>query len=359
MSLPLFILYPDNRFIISRNKTLPRFFKAGFLFLIISLLLNACATSPSASRLSITAMLRDLPVLPDHALLTDVPFFSQKEYQCGPAALAMMMTYRQVVVSPDDLVQQIYLPERHGTLTPEIVAAVRKYEFVPYVFTTGLHDLLIEVAAGNPVLVMQNLGLSWYPVWHYAVVIGYDLNQQTLVLRSGLEPERITTLRNFENTWKRANHWAMVIPARDQLPATVNVLTWLQDAEDLAATGHYDAAHNSYEIASQKWPRDDLVWFALGNSFYQKQNMSDAELSYRQALEIKRNNPDVLNNLAYALSAQGCRNEALQAATCALQLSPGNSNVEQTIMDIDKTLSLMQSPAHCANIRDALSVSQQ
>ena len=49
-----------------------------------------------------------------------------------------------------------------------------------------LADLLQEVAAGHPVIVLQNLGLEWIPVWHYSVVIGYDLSRGQLVLRSGL-----------------------------------------------------------------------------------------------------------------------------------------------------------------------------
>ena len=43
----------------------------------------------------------------------------------------------------------------------------------------GIHSVLPEIAAGNPVLVLQNAGWSWLPVWHYAVVIGYDLPKIT------------------------------------------------------------------------------------------------------------------------------------------------------------------------------------
>jgi hypothetical protein len=42
-----------------------------------------------------------------------------------------------------------------------------------------------EVAAGNLVLVFQNLVISFYPVWHYAVVIGFNRvrNVQLLIRR--------------------------------------------------------------------------------------------------------------------------------------------------------------------------------
>jgi hypothetical protein len=41
------------------------------------------------------------------------------------------------------------------------------------------------VAAGNLVLVFQNLVISFYPVWHYAVVTGFNRvrNVQLLIRR--------------------------------------------------------------------------------------------------------------------------------------------------------------------------------
>jgi len=332
-------------------KIKPRCFLAGFLFSFFILLLNGCTTSSSTANFSTGNLLCDLPGIPDRVVLTEVPFFPQQDYQCGPASLAMVLAYRKVTVTPDDLVKQIYLPERKGTLTPEIVAAVRQYEFVPYVLPGGMHDLLIEVAAGNPVLVMQNLGLSWYPVWHYSVVIGYDMKGQYLIMRSGVDAERITTFRNFENTWARADHWALVVAARDQLPATASVLPWLQDADDLSATGHDVGAHHAYVMASEKWPENDMVWFALGNSFYQQQKPAEAEQAYRRALDIKNINPEVLNNLAYALSGQGCRRQAIRAANCAAIQAPENISIQETMQELSsKHFSQPQSSLHCSAV---------
>jgi hypothetical protein len=45
----------------------------------------------------------------------------------------------------------------------------------------GCQQLCEEVAAGHPVIVLQNIGLSWYLVWHYAVVVGYDLHEGTVI----------------------------------------------------------------------------------------------------------------------------------------------------------------------------------
>jgi hypothetical protein len=54
-----------------------------------------------------------------------------------------------------------------------MIGAARRHGRLAYLIT-GPDSMFEEVAAGHPVIVLQNLGLSWYPVWHYAVVVGYD-----------------------------------------------------------------------------------------------------------------------------------------------------------------------------------------
>src|SRR3954466_13641373 len=51
--------------------------------------------------------------------LARVPFFPQEEYQCGPAALAMAMDYAGAALRPEALVEEVWLPARHGSLQLE------------------------------------------------------------------------------------------------------------------------------------------------------------------------------------------------------------------------------------------------
>lgn len=41
------------------------------------------------------------------------------------------------------------------------------------------------LAAGHPVVVLQNLRLGRAARWHHAVAVGYDLRRHEVVLRSG------------------------------------------------------------------------------------------------------------------------------------------------------------------------------
>src|SRR3978361_1869587 len=61
------------------------------------------------------ALRTDWPAgVPQQVEMTQVPFFPQDEYQCGPAALAMAMSYAGDHVLPQALVDEVWWPSRHG-----------------------------------------------------------------------------------------------------------------------------------------------------------------------------------------------------------------------------------------------------
>ena len=63
-----------------------------------------------------------------------------------------------VKVTPEELVPQVYLPERKGSLQVEMLAAARRHGMVSYQLAPRFEDVLREIAAGTPVVVLQNLG---------------------------------------------------------------------------------------------------------------------------------------------------------------------------------------------------------
>src|SRR6185503_10038579 len=123
--------------------------------------------------------------LPLRTEIVDAPFFPQSEYQCGPAALATALAHFKVPVTADDLVDQVYIPARRGSVQVEMLAAPRRYGMVAYALAPSYSDLLREVAAGNPVVVLQNYGAWPVYLWHYAVAIGFDDHRGDILLRSG------------------------------------------------------------------------------------------------------------------------------------------------------------------------------
>lgn len=317
--------------------------RLGVLFMgLIGLsVLTGCATSPQTQKLLAQ------PASTFNATeLADVPFYPQTRYQCGPAALATVMQYRGRDVLPDELVSQVYIPEKQGSLQIEMVAATRKQGLMPYLLKPELSALLSEVDAGNPVLVMQNLGLDWFPVWHYAVVVGYDLAEQHLILRSAETKRWISDMSTFERTWQRSDYWALVMVKPDQLPASSEPSVWLKTAFELEQVGQINAASQAYQTGLNRWPDSFETGLALTNLHYNQKNFSQADTVFESMVSQHGSNATLWNNWAYNLKAQSCMRQAKRAAACALSRQPEQANIQSTWAEM-QALSDENQAAHC------------
>lgn len=277
-------------------------------WLLLALLLAGCAGAPRAPL--------ELAGLPRQIELTETPFFPQSAYQCGPAALATVLVHRGRAVTPEALVDQVYLPKRQGSLQVEMVAAARSYDLLVYPLQPRLESLLGAVAAGHPVLVLQNLAFERWPQWHFAVVVGYDLDRAEVILRSGTEMRRTERLGAFARTWEKGGRWAVLAVEPGDVPVEADRLSWLQAASDLEATGRRKAASEAFAAAARRW-NDALSWFALGNSRYAEGRLADAEHALRKSLSADPAFLPAWSNLSHVLAERGCEAESQEADRCA------------------------------------------
>lgn len=284
------------------------------VFVSAVLLLGGCAT-PQVALLDA----RWPTDLPARIALAQVPFFPQEDYECGPAALAMAANAAGVTVTPDRLVDQVYLPGRQGSLQPEMLAATRRQGLLAYPLKPQVEDILREVAAGHPVLVFQNLAFQVYPVWHYAVVMGFDRERHVLLLHSGRTPRMEISLYAFERTWARGQYWAMLALKPGQLPATAETQTYTTAAAALERVSAR-AAQQAFAAALQRWPDDRAALLGAGNTAYALGQRDVAAQAYRQAVKHHPDFADGWNNLAQVLLESGRRQEARQAIAKAVAL---------------------------------------
>ena len=176
-----------------------------------------------------------------------------------------------------------------------------------------------EIAAGVPVVVLQNLALNWAPQWHYAVAIGYDLESREIVLRSGVTRRETMSLDTFEHTWARSGHWAMLALPADRLPVTATETSFIAALAALERVAPA-AAHTGYGHALQRWPGSAAAQIGLGNASYAMRDLPGAAAAYRRATLDHPASADAWNNLAQALHELGKREEALVAARRAVDL---------------------------------------
>jgi tetratricopeptide (TPR) repeat protein len=237
--------------------------------------------------------------------LEQVPFFAQERYQCGPAALATALDWSGAAVKPEDLIAEVYLPQRHGSLQVEMAAAARHHGRVSYILEQDLQAVLEEIRAGHPVVVLLNLGLSWYPRWHYAVAVGFDLRRDLLVLRSGTERRDVVSLELFERMWRRGKRWALVVMPPDELPATAQELPYLRAVLPFEQTEDWKTAARAYTAAWRRWPDSIGAGMGLGNSAYGGGDYAAAAEAYRRLLARHPAFAPALNNLAQVMAKSG------------------------------------------------------
>ena len=307
---------------------------AGVLSLSCAALLTGCA--------SWTPQTKDLAEhrpagIPGVRELTEVPFFAQSDYQCGPAALAMAMDAAGVKVTPEELVPEVYLPERKGSLQVEMLAAPRRHGLVSYQLAPTYAALVREIAAGTPVILLQNLGFK--EGWHYAVAIGYDWDNGMLQMRSGLNERQEMPLAMNELVWRRGGYWAMVAVPPDRIPASAEEDRWLAAIAALERAGQSTAARIAYRTFLGRWPANVNAARGLATATYALGDLREAERVLRDAATRHPDSVVVLNNLAQVLADQGRYAEALPLVDKAAAAGgPHASAVAQTRNGILKKL---------------------
>lgn len=243
--------------------------------------------------------------LPSSVNLEAVPFYPQTEFHCGPAALATMLGHDGVSVDVDLLAQHVYTPGLQGSLQAELVATARNMGRVTYRLTDDPGAVLAHVADGRPVLVLENHGLSSRPVWHYAVVVGYDLASNQMILRSGTEREQRVSAQRWWRRWQRAGSWAVVMLPPGQWPVAPERERWMAAASDFEASATANDAARVWQQTIERWPDAALAWLGLGNVEFGRADLQAAIIAYRRALDIEPDHAAVQYNLAVALQHSG------------------------------------------------------
>ena len=300
--------------------------------LAFALLLSACAAT------GVREVTQNLQ-LPRKHELTQTPFFPQTLYHCGPAALATALNAIDVKVSPDQLVPEVYIPSRKGSLQIEMLAAARRHGALAVKIEPELGAVLKEIAAGNVVLVMQNLGLSWAPSWHYAVVVGYDLDKELIWLRSGTFERFEMSLSAFQRTWARSKYWAFVALKPGHLPASGGVDAVISALITYEKNAGAAKAMVAYAAAAKRWPSNLVLLTGLGNSAFVTGDLVSAASAFREAISAHPDSAVAHNNLANVLLAQGDVLAAKESAEKAMRLADKDqklqSQIEKTIDEIN------------------------
>jgi hypothetical protein len=288
------------------------------VFLVLSFLFMAgCATRAVETE----AVLKAPPAgLPRKALVDGVPFVKQSTDYCGPATLSMTLAWSGKMVSVDELAKETFTPGASGTYQSDMIGASRRNGMLA-VPIHGLPSLMKEVAAGHPVIVFENLAFKWYPMYHYALVYGYDLNAEDVTMHSGPVEAKRWDLRKFERSWMLGDYWGLVVLPPGRLAASVDDLAHATAASALEGLGHRDEARLIYESVLRKWPSSLSALIGLSNLDYAAGSFARAEELLSRAVKAHPSNAAAWHNLAIAQGATGHARLAHESAMKAISLA--------------------------------------
>lgn len=282
---------------------------------------SGCATAPLT------------PELGTVAELTAVPFHPQTADDCGPAALATILNHAAVPVGPAELMDQVYVGGLGGSLQAELLAATRRYGRLPVRVGATPQSLLAAIADGRPVLVLQNLGWERAPVWHYAVVVGFDAETDRFVLRSGNQRRRLERSRRFLRRWALAGNWGFVAVRPGEVPADTTPRRYMRALVGSARQLGASSAAAAYDAALSRWDDDPFVLFLVAAHRHAEARLAEAAELYRRVLTVAPDHAAAHNNLANVLLAQGCRAEARREARLGLRLEGPDGEFHSELTD--------------------------
>lgn len=317
------------------------------------MLLGAC--SPLQTRqLQTDQSIAARPVT--HTLTT--PFVKQHRWHCGPATLSMLMQFYGYDALQSDIADAIFDETKLGTFQTDMLAYLRSQSFLAYELAPQLKDVIHAVADGYPVIVMQNLGFNGvggvFAKWHYALVVGYDLKQQEMILHSGPFEYYHLPFKTFERTWARSGYWAVVAwPVQREVKAKwIEPNKLLKALIDVDELGHMPNPIQIYTSFTASHPNQPRAWFRLGNHQYPQDKLTSLR-SFANAVRFaSKVEPSHWNNLAFVAHEQGCRALTSKAIACALEAYPNFAPAIDTQKAINrsKNHNTPVNHAHCPKV---------
>ena len=265
------------------------------LRLIFIFAITGCASKAIQTQ----QILSDRNSFPHSAIIEKVPFIDQSVGYCGPATLTMAMQYAGHSVNVEDIAKQVYTPGFRGSLQTHMISASRR-QGLNAISIHDLSSLLKEISAGNPVIIFENLGLSWIPQWHYALALGYDLQKQEVILHSGHDAYDRTDMSVFERSWMLGDYWGLVVLPAGKLAASAGEIAHATAAVGLEQSNMLTEAEVSYRAILRKWPTSLVALIGLSNLTFQKSQYQETVSLLKLATKNHPESDAAKHNLSIA-----------------------------------------------------------
>jgi hypothetical protein len=143
--------------------------------------------------------------------ITGVERVKQLDNYCGPAALTSVLRFHGKDITQETIGKAVYDPVSSSTNGADMLFFSREEGFAAYSWNSSINDVKSKIAAGLPVLVLQQNSMT-DTSGHYRVLTGYDDEAMEFYVTDPYY-DAITKLSysQCEKLWKRMGYWALLV----------------------------------------------------------------------------------------------------------------------------------------------------
>jgi hypothetical protein len=247
------------------------------------------STSGTPTNLPQTTPTQTLRPIPKSIVLTGVQHEYQTWNNCGPATLAMALSYWKWGGSQRIIADFTKPNPRDKNVAP--------YELVDYVETKTQLQIVLRVggeipllkrflAAGFPVIIEKGFEGRDFKGWmgHYVLVTGYNDPEQKFTFQdSYYGPDQIMEYGDFESYWRAFNFTYLVVYPSERKE---EVMTILGPQADEESNFRFAAQKASDEIYALNGRDQFFAWFNRGDSLVSLQDFAGAASAYDEAFAL-------------------------------------------------------------------------
>jgi hypothetical protein len=236
------------------------------------------------------------PPIPEATSLNGVRHEYQTWNNCGPATLAMALTYWGWDGDQRPIADFTKPNSRDKNVMPdELSKFILEDTGFEVVYRTGGDIQILKrfLAAELPVIVEKGFEGRDFDGWmgHYVLVTGYDETESRFIVQdSYYGPDQLIQYDEFQSNWRAFNYTYLVVYPIERHNAVIEILGPHSDVEYNNRSSVQVASGEISQLAG----RDRFfAWFNLGSSLVQLQDYAGAALAYDNAFAMY---PDIPNN---------------------------------------------------------------
>lgn len=277
-----------------------------FLLLVPVLLGTACSVN-----YQYPAVVAERPAfLPERYTVSEIPYFTGLQTAPGAAVLAALIADSGMSTIPSEVAPMLYETTGPTAFQTDVRTSIRAFGMLPYPMAPELMDLIVEIASGNPALVLLENSSS-QSGWSYVLAKGFDFDAGTMVVNSDTTEGLAIPLRNFERRWIAGNRQALLAVEPGNLPTTADAANYFAA---LSALQRIDATNTGLQAAYQRgleeWPEDRNLLMGYGQYLMQVRQYFQAADVFSEVMNLYPSFGMAHNNMARALIEMGRWDEA-------------------------------------------------